>query len=284
MRIDPRTHTLVREGVPAILNPDDLHAVEEAVRLKERLGGRVTVLSMGPPQAEASLRRALSLGADRAVLASDRAFAAADTYATTFVLARALRRLEREQGAPFDLVLCGRQALDGDTGQVGPGLAARLGLPLLGYVAAIREIDPAAGRIVVERALDRRREVIRSRLPALLTVDRALNTVRYASLPSLLASLEAPLTVWSASDLGADPEDVGLRGSPTRVVRSFSPPIRRRETRLFPGAAENPRHAAAQLADALLATGALAGGPAPAAGAPERPAPGAPSPVTAARV
>lgn len=283
MRIDPRTHTLVREGVPAVANPDDLHAVEEAVRLKERFGGRVRVVSMGPPQAEASLRRALSLGADAAYLASDRAFAAADTYATTFVLARALRRLEREQGAPFDLIFCGRQALDGDTGQVGPGLAARLGVPLLGYVAAIREIDPAAGRIVVERALDRRREVIRARLPALLTVDRGLNTVRYASLPSLLASLEAPLTVWSAADLGADPEDVGLRGSPTRVVRSFSPPVRRRETRLIPGAAENPRQAAGQLADALVASGALEGGRPPAEGAPERPAPEA-APATVARV
>ena len=131
--IDPRTPTLVRERVPAIVYPDDLHALEEALRWRDRLGGRVTVLTMGPPQAEAALRRALSLGADRAVLLTDRAFAGADTYATTLVLARALRRLERKQGAPFDLVWCGRQALDGDTGQVGPGRAARLGVPLLAY-------------------------------------------------------------------------------------------------------------------------------------------------------
>lgn len=259
MTVDPRTHTLVRERVPAIVNPDDLHALEEALRWRERLGGRVVVVSMGPPQAEAALRRALSLGADGAVLASDRAFAGADTYATTLVLARALRRLEREQGGPFDLVWCGRQALDGDTGQVGPGLAARLGVSLLAYVARVRRLDPEARTIEVERALDDRREVLRARLPALLTVDRSLNRVRYAALPALLAAQTAPVTVWGAADLGLAAEEVGLRGSPTRVARSAAPPVRRRRTHLIPGAAENPRQAAAQLADLLLAAGVLDG-------------------------
>ncbi len=246
--------------MPAIVNPDDLHALEEALRWRERLGGRVTVLTMGPPQAEAALRRALSLGADRAVLLTDRAFAGADTYATTLVLARALRRLEREQGAPFDLVWCGRQALDGDTGQVGPGLAARLGVPLLAYVARVRRLDPAARRIEVERVLDRRREVLRARLPALVTVERTLNAVRYAALPDLLAALEQPIVAWGAAELGLAPDEVGLRGSPTRVVRSGAAPLRRRQTRLIPGAAADPRQAAAQLADLLLAAGVLDGG------------------------
>lgn len=251
VRIDPRTHALVREGVPAIVNPDDLHAVEEAVRLKERFGGRVIAITMGPPQAEKSLRRALSLGADEAVLAADRAFAAADTFATTYVLALAIRRLERAWG-PFDLVLCGRQALDGDTGQVGPGLARRLGVPVLGHVVAIRSLDPQAREIVVERRLDRAREVLRSSLPALLTVDQGINLVRYAALPELLRAQRATIPIWTAADLGADPGDAGLRGSPTKVARSFAPAVRPRQTRYIPGAADDPRQAAAMLADSLL--------------------------------
>lgn len=255
--IDPRTHTLIRERVPAIVNPDDLHALEEALRWRERLGGRVTVVSMGPPQAEAALRRTLGLGADRAVLLTDRAFAGADTFATTRVLAAALRRLEREQGAPFDLIWCGRQALDGDTGQVGPGLAARLGVPLLAYVTRVRAVDPAARTVEVERALDRRREVLRAPLPALITVQRELNRVRYAPLPSLLAALEAAVPAWGAADLGLAPEEVGLRGSPTRVVRSGPPPLRPRAGEVV--AAADARQAAARLADRLLAAGVLDG-------------------------
>lgn len=253
VRIDPRTQSLVREGVPAIVNPDDLHAAEEALRLKERFGGRVVALTMGPPQAEKSLRRVLSLGADEAVLLSDRAFAAADTFATTYVLALAIRKLERERG-PFDLILCGRQALDGDTGQVGPGLSRRLGMPILGYVVTIGSLDPAARQIVVERRLDRARETVRSSLPALLTVDPLINRVRYAALPDLLRAQRAPVLVWGAAELDADPRDVGLRGSPTKVLRSFAPAPRAKDTRFLPGsgAAENPRQAAAMLADILL--------------------------------
>lgn len=256
VRIDPRTQSLVREGVPAIVNPDDLHAVEEAIRLKDRLGGRVVALTMGPPQAEKSLRRVLSLGADEAVLLSDRAFAAADTFSTTYVLALAIRKLERERGQ-FDLILCGRQALDGDTGQVGSGLSRRLGVPVLGCVISIRSVNPEGREIVVERRVDRAREVIRSSLPALLTVDPVINRVRYAALPDLLRSVEAQIPVWGVADLGADPHSVGLRGSPTKVLRSFAPAARARDTRFLPGEADNPLQAAAMLADILL--GRLAG-------------------------
>lgn len=255
VRIDPRTNTLVREGVPSIVNPDDLHALEAALRVKDEHGGRVSVISMGPPQADKALRRALSLGADRAVLLSDRAFAAADTYATTHVLALAIRRLGAAQ--PVDLVFTGRQAIDGDTGQVGPGLARRLGIPLLAYVTAIRTLDPAARRIVVERRLEGTREVLEAPLPALVTVDGPINEVRYAALPDMLRAMEAQISVWTAADLGADPQDVGMRGSPTKVVRSFVPPVRHTHGEMIPGADADPRRAAAQLADQLIERGAL---------------------------
>ncbi len=258
VRIDPKTNTMVREGVPAIVNPDDLHAVEAAVRLKERFGGRVTILTMGPPQADKSLRRALSLGADDAVLISDKAFAAADTFATTYVLALAVNKLQAERG-PVDLVFCGKQALDGDTGQVGPGLARRLGLPVLSYVTGIRSVDPAGREIVVERKLDGWREVLQSRLPALITVGKELNEVRYASLPDMLRAAEYRLVTWTAADLGADPNSVGLRGSPTKVSRSFTPPSRRGGVRLIPGGDTDPRRAAAALADVLMAHGVIGG-------------------------
>lgn len=256
VRIDPRTNTMVREGVPSIVNPDDLHAVEAAVRLKERFGGRVGVITMGPPQAEKSLRRALSLGADEAVLISDKAFAAADTYATTYVLALAIRRLQAEWGG-LDLVFCGKQALDGDTGQVGPGLGQRLGFPVLSYVTDIRQADPATGEIVVERRLGEWREVLASRLPALITVNRAINEVRYASLQDMIKAAEYRLITWSAADLQADPASVGLRGSPTKVIRSFTPPPRRGKVRLIPGGDTDPRQAAVALADLLFAHGAF---------------------------
>lgn len=267
VRIDPRTNTLVREGVPAIVNPDDLHALEAALRVKEQHGGRVTVISMGPPQAEKALRRALGLGADRAVLLSDRAFAAADTYATTHVLALAIRRIGVSH--PVDLVWCGRQALDGDTGQVGPGLARRLGLPLLAYATAIRSVDPSARRIVVERRLDTAREVLEAPLPALVTVDGAINEVRYAPLPAMLRALQEPVAVWGAADIGADPEDVGLRGSPTKVVRSFVPAGRRGRVQLIPGGEAEPARAAAILADRLIEAGVVPVRRAPAPAVPE---------------
>lgn len=277
VRIDPRTNTLVREGVPSIINPDDTHAVEAAVRLREEKGGRVVALSMGPPQTERALRKALSLGADEAVLLSDRAFAAADTYATTYVLALAVRRLQREaagqtagqvgdHGGPF-LVFCGRQALDGDTGQVGPGLARRLGIPLLSYVVKIRSLDPAAQLIVVDRRLGPFIETLKTRLPALLTVDGSLNTVRYAPLPDMLRATRQPVRTWTAADLGALPDRLGMRGSPTRVVRSFVPQPRRVATEFIADGGGNAGRAAAALADRLIESGvvepALAVEPAP---------------------
>ena len=219
VRVDPVSNTLVRQGTAAAVNPFDLHALEEAVRLRERLGGaRVTAVSMGPPQAEAALREAISLGADAAVLLSGRALAGADTLATSLALSLAVRKL----GA--DLVLTGLRAVDADTGQVGPELAARLDWPQVCHVVKIREISQS--RAVIERRLDSGREVLEIELPALFTVGREINEPRLPSFKGKMRARKAAIAVWNETDLGADPASVGLAGSPTAVTRVFAPPGR----------------------------------------------------------
>lgn len=221
VRINPATNTLIREGVESIVNPFDTFAIEEAVRIRERLGeGRVTVLSMGPPQVEGALREALSVGADEAVLLTDRAFAGADTWATSLTLAAAIRRL------PCDLVLAGKQAIDGDTAQVGPGIAAHLDWPQVCYVSRIVEIS--RGRAVVRRLLDDGTETLEVKLPAVLTLLKDINEPRLPSLAGKLRARKAPVEVWSSARLGLDPNEVGLAGSPTSVSRIFTPPARGR--------------------------------------------------------
>ena len=248
VRIDPRTNTLVRAGVPAIINPFDAHAVEAAVQMKERYGGRVTALSMGPPQATEVLRRALGMGADRAILLSDRAFAGSDTLATSYILAAAIKTIDRE--TPVDLVFCGKQAIDGDTAQVGPGIATRLGFTQLTYVMAIDRIDLEERQIQVQRKLEGKREVVRGRLPALLTVVKDLNELRYASLPALIQAARAEIIVWNKDNLAVDPAHLGLKGSPTSVRRIFAPP-ERPGGEIIPG---DPRRAAATLVAKLVQT------------------------------
>ncbi len=216
LHIDPVTHTLRRSGAPAIVNPFDLPAIEEGLRLREQVGGTLTVLTMGPPQAESALRETLARGADAAVLLSDAAFAGSDTWATSLVLAAAIRKLG---GA--DAILCGRQATDGDTAQVGPALAAQLGLPLLAWVGEILAAD-AAG-ITVQRMLDDGLETLRAPFPCVLTIGRQMHPVRLARLSRHLEAQRLPIVRWSAADLGLPPSDVGLQGSPTRVVRLFAP-------------------------------------------------------------
>ncbi len=224
VRIDPKTNSLRREGVPSIINPYDAHAVEEALRAKERLGGRVTLLSMGPAQAAEALRKALSWGADRAILLTDKAFAGSDTLATSYVLASAIKRLSCHD--PVSLVWCGKQAIDGDTAQVGPGIAARLRFPLLTYVMKVEEIDPATGRIVVQRKLEGARERLLSVMPAVITVVKDLNQIRYATFPNLLAAARAQIEIWKRSDLELEDSRLGLKGSPTTVGKIFAPPAR----------------------------------------------------------
>ncbi|MBX5491583.1 MAG: electron transfer flavoprotein subunit beta/FixA family protein [Chloroflexi bacterium] len=263
VRIDPKTNTMVRGGVPSIVNPDDTHAIEEAIRLKERHGGRVTVLSMGPPQAIAALKEAISYGADEAVLCSDRGFAAADTLATSYVLWAAIRRLDEEE--PVDLVIAGKQAIDGDTGQVPPGIATRLGWPQLTYVRRIVEFDLAGRRIRVERMADGGIEVLEARLPAVLTVGREINEPRYASLPNMLRAARYQPRIWDRKTLELDETKIGLRGSPTIVSKVWAPPRRQRPpVIMLSNGDRDPDAVAADLLDRLIADGAFDWAPTPA--------------------
>jgi len=219
VRLDPVTHTLRREGVKAIINPFDLYALEEALRLKDSQGAQVTVLTMGPPQAEEALREALGYGADAAVLLSDRAFAGADTWATALTLGKAIEKL----GAA-DLIFTGKQAIDGDTAQVGPMLAAILDIP---YAAWARKLTfGAGGALQVERLLEHGYDAVEVRLPALVTVVKEINEPRVPSFKAKLRAKQAAIPVWGLADLGLDEQAVGLSGSFTQVVKVFPPPAR----------------------------------------------------------
>jgi electron transfer flavoprotein beta subunit len=247
VRINPETNTLIREGIPNIINPFDTYALEEGLRLREQFGGKVTVISMGPPQAAEALKEAMGMGADEGILLSDAAFAGSDSWATAYTLALAIRRM----GA-FDMILCGKQAIDGDTGQVGPGIARQLNVTQLTYVFKILSLDPDAGTLVVERLLEEGHEIVQARLPALLTVVKDINQPRAATLSNLRRAFQVGIQTWRASDLpSVEMKNLGLSGSPTQVVRIFSPPPRPGLLDLI--AADNPEQAAAALADKLLA-------------------------------
>jgi electron transfer flavoprotein beta subunit len=226
IRIDETTGTMVREGIPGIINPLDLYAVEEALCLKEKWGGELVALSMGPPQAEAALREALAMGVDQAFLLTDRAFAGADTWATAYTLSRAIEKL-----GPFDLILCGERATDGETGQVGPELGAMLGLPVITYVSQIVDLFPPSngkpGLICCRRLTEEGYQVLKAPLPALLTVVKEINEPRLPTFAGKLRSRRATITHLALGDLGLNPEEVGLAGSPTRVVKVFYPSLNR---------------------------------------------------------
>lgn len=226
VRIDPGTGSLVRKGIPAVINPFDLYALEAALEAREQAGGAITALSMGPPPAEEALKQMLGYGADRAVLLTDRAFAGADTLATTRTLAAGIGRIAA--AAPVDLVICGRQSIDGDTGQVGPGLARRLGFSQFTYITSLEKIDLDAGTIRGWRQREDGRELVKGRLPAVMTVTEAFTPLRYTPLPELLAAAGKEIEILSAADLKLDPALVGLKGSPTRVKKIFAPPARPR--------------------------------------------------------
>lgn len=226
IRVHPVTNTIMRQGVPTIINPYDLFALEEALRLRDRLGGEVTVLTMGPPMAEDSLRKALTFGADRAVLLTDRFFAGSDTLATSYALAAAIARIGELFGAS-DIVFTGKQTIDGDTAQVGPGIAKRLDLLQLTYVARITTLDVATRTIEVERRAEGGVQVLKTRLPCLITMLEATNEVRRGSMAGALRAARAEIVKWSALDAGiSDIQKCGLRGSPTVVKRVFAPAAR----------------------------------------------------------
>ena len=222
IRVHPVTNTIMRQGVPAIVNPYDLFALEEALRLKDQFGGRVTMLCMGPPQAEDSLRKCISFGATDAVLVTDRAFAGADTLATSYALAAAIRKIHAEQHV--DLVFTGKQTIDGDTAQVGPGIAKRLGMNLLTYVSRIVELDLDGRRLVVERRAEGGVQKLATALPALITMLEGTNEMRFATLEDMLRAGRFAVRRWSKDDAGIeDVSRIGLKGSPTVVSKVFGP-------------------------------------------------------------
>ncbi len=245
VRINPETNTLMRDGVASIINPFDMYAIEEGLRLKAKTGGTVTVLSMGPPQAEAALREAISMGADDGILLSDRAFAGSDTWATSYTLSMAIRKIGN-----FDVILCGKQASDGDTAQVGPGIAVHLDLPQITYVRKIESIDEKT--IVAERLMENGYEVIQSPLPCVLTVVKEINEPRLPSLKGKMAAKKAVITTWKAADVQCDPKFTGLEGSPTKVVKIFTPPARQGGEMLKGEPSEVVPQLIAKLKDAIL--------------------------------
>lgn len=221
VKINPETNTLMREGVVSIVNPFDMYAIEEALLIRDRMGAgsSVTALTMGPPQAEAVLREAISMGADKGVLLCDRAFAGADTWATSYALSQAIKTL-----GGVDIILFGKQASDGDTAQVGPGVATHLDLPQITYVRKVLEIGDAS--ITAQRMLEEGNETIRASLPCIMTVVKEINEPRLPSLRGKMNAKKAELTVWKAADIGCDPLKCGLNGSPTKVMKIFTPPAR----------------------------------------------------------
>ncbi len=222
VKIDPQTGTLIREGIPFIVNPFDTHAVECALQLKDRFGCRVTAISMGPPNAEMTLRKCLALGVDDAVLISDRAFGGADTLATSFVLAETVKKIQREMGR-VDILICGKQTIDGDTAQVGPGLATRLGFSQLTLIDQVIDIHLDEGTIIARRKFDHRKEILRAKLPAMITVVREMNHPRYPTVPARLAAEQARIALWNNEALRLPPDMIGLKGSPTNVKKIFAP-------------------------------------------------------------
>lgn len=221
IKIDPETNTLIREGVESIINPFDTYAIEEGVRLKEKLGGKTTVITMGPPQAEAALREAISLGCDEAVLISDRAFAGSDTLATGYTLAMSIKKL-----GDVDIIICGKQASDGDTAQVGPGIATQLDIPQVTYVKKIEEIKD--GSMIAERMTEEGYEIIKTSIPCLITVVKEINEPRIPSLKGKMKAKKAEITNWKAIDIDVDEIRLGLTGSPTWVSKIFTPPPRKK--------------------------------------------------------
>ena len=240
VKINPETGTLIREGVKSIINPYDLYALEAALKMKKQYGGKIIVLSMGPPQVEDALREAISYGADEAILLCDRAFAGADTLATSYTLAQAIKKIGN-----FDVIFCGKQAIDGETAQVGPELAQRLDIP---YITYIRKIELKNNTLLVERLLDDGYQVVQINLPALLTVIKEIGEPPLPSIRGKMRAKKAKILLWTTQDIEAHSEKIGLKGSATQVVKIFSPPSRG-ERQMLTGSLEQQ---ARELKDKLM--------------------------------
>lgn len=216
VKINPETNTLIREGVPSIVNPFDENALEAALKLKEKHGGKVTAITMGPPQATEALKTALAMGIDEVILVSDRAFAGSDTWATSYTLAQTIKKIGK-----YDLILCGKQAIDGDTAQVGPGIAEWLNIPQVTFAVKIEVNDKTAK---IERLLEEANEVVEAPLPVVLTVVKQINEPRMPSLKGMMKAKKAIITTLKATDIDTEESKLGLNASPTQVVKIFSPP------------------------------------------------------------
>ncbi|GGN42321.1 protein FixA [Novosphingobium indicum] len=252
IRVHPVTNTIMRQGVPTIINPYDLFALEEALRLKDKLGATVTVLTMGPPTAADSLRKALTFGADRAVLLTDRYFAGSDTLATSFALSMALKKVAEEFGKP-EIIFTGKQTIDGDTAQVGPGIAKRLDYNQLTYISRIVETDLDGGTIRVERRAEGGLQVLETKLPVLITMLEASNEMRRGSIENALIAARADVVTWNAQAVGIeDLTKCGLRGSPTIVKKVFAPTARTEKAQIVEAEGKADARAAA-LVEAIFA-------------------------------
>ena len=251
IRVHPVTNTIMRQGVPAIVNPYDLFALEEALRLKDQYGGHITVLTMGPPQAEAALRKCISYGADEAILVTDRAFAGADTLATSCALASAIGQIGKEQA--IDIVFTGKQTIDGDTAQVGPGIAKRMDLQLLTYVSRVEAVDPIAREIRVQRRAEGGVQVLQTRLPCLITMLEGTNEMRFATMDNMFRAVRYPLRTWDRVAAGIDDvSKIGLKGSPTVVSKVFAPQAKARRAEMIEGDTEEARDVTMTLVAKLM--------------------------------
>lgn len=235
IKMDPKTNTLDRSSAPTIFNPYDAHALEEAVRIKQEFGGRISVISMGPPQAQEVIKKCIEMGADEGYLLSDRAFAGSDTLATSYILAMGIKKIIENEN--ISIVFCGKQAIDGDTAQVGPGIASRLGIPQLTYVEHIQNLDLEENTVTVHRKIDSGYEVVQSKLPCLITVEKNINELSFSPLPNMIRAARYRAKIWGINDFNADLNQLGLKGSPTSVRRIF-PPAQRSGGELLHGSTD----------------------------------------------
>ena len=258
VKMDPERGTLIREGIPSVINPTDVNAVEECLKLKDLYDAKVAVMTMGPPQAEEALRDLLAMGADRAILLTDRAMAGADTFATSYTLSTAIRRLEKDEGSA-DLLFFGKQALDGETGQVGPGVAARLAIPIITYATRIVRVDLRERILVAVRKADEMTETVKVSLPAAVSVVEKVNKPRRATIEGILRAQKTQVEPWNRDSINADPTKLGLPGSPTIVRKMFIPKPRGRGE-IFDGR-NDPLGAAHWLKEKILASRPFSGKP-----------------------
>lgn len=251
IRVHPVTNTIMRQGVPAVVNPYDLFSLEEALRLKDIHGGCVTVITMGPPQAEAALRKCISYGADEAILVTDRAFAGADTLATSFALAAAISQIAKNQAV--DMVFCGKQTIDGDTAQVGPGIAKRMDMQLLTYVSQVDSVDTTSRTIQVQRRAEGGVQVLTTQLPCLVTMLEGTNEMRFATMDNMFRAVRYQLKIWDRVAAGIeDVSKIGLKGSPTVVSKVFAPQAKTQRAEIIESESGEPRDLALTLVSKLF--------------------------------